>query len=619
MKFKYINSLILIIAINLILSCTSSKPIRQEMFDGISEIKSGEKAIIKWKFKNADKVVVDNISMTFEPNDSIVVSPDESTKYKITAMHENDTVSYFWRVNVIDQVTKLDTVIKEADVTDFSIIESDYYKAIAHTGNTPYNIKIMRVTENGSEFTLKTIILDRFGNYLTGFNAKDEVKLFNNCENLKSQIKFNKVEEVELPSDTKIELGLLVENSFNSKEVNELVSDISKNFSITNKNDFSSIAYFNQNLHLILPMVSNIDLPKLMSDKYSNYNFGLNALYKSITKFVDSTFKQNLNPKSLKSLIVVNFNSDNSSLEYFPEDAVKICKQLNIPIYVISIGTNADNYNLKLLTSSTGGKFYSIPELTNEKVLDIINEITFSQKKFFKFTFSKNIVNSLFCDERKLELLYESPTFSVKENFKLPNLDEIFRIKYQSVASFKSKSTKIDLDFKDGIQSFSKVVKANPSFSIDLIGHSYNEGEVGMLYDLSLERANNVKDMMVSFGVNASQIRVRAESDNKPIFFIDQNEMQSFLNRRVEVKILDPNQKPFEIIAEQVKSELDAQSKVEKWEDRGYNAYYERYFDTLKNPIYRVRIWGYGSEKNAEKEVINLKQKFAIKFPLIVE
>lgn len=602
------------------MSCTSSKPIRQEMFDGISEIKSGEKAVIKWKFKNANKVVVDNISMTFEPKDSIVVSPDESTKYKVTAMHETDTVSYFWRVNVIKQVSKTSESSKENESNqDISINESEYVKGIANTGNTPYYIKVMRVNESGSEYNFKALVLDRFGNYLTGFNSKDEIKLFNNCETGRNQILFKNVEEIELPKDSRIELGILVENSFNSKNINDLISNICKNLSTNYKDDFTSISYYNQKLNRILPMVSNSDIPNLISDKFVNYNFGLNALYKSITKYVDTTFKQSYSPNTLNALVAINFNSDNSSLEYFPEDAVKLCKQQNLPIYVIAVGSNADNYNLKLLTSATGGRFYSIPELSNDKVNEIINEIMFAQKKFFKFSMSKSSIDRLKCDERKLEINYDSQSYNIKESLKLPILDELFRIKYQSLCSFQINSSKIDYDFKDGIKSFSRVIKENPNFNIDLIGHSSNEGDEEMIYDLSLERANKVKEMMVAFGVNPNQIRVRAEGDKKPIFFIEQNEAQAYYNRRVELKLLDPAQKPYEIIAELVKSEADAQKKVEKWEDRGYSAYYERYLDSEKNPIYRIRIWGYGTEDDAEKELSNLKQKFALKFPLKVE
>lgn len=69
---------------------------------------------------------------------------------------------------------------------------------------------------------------------------------------------------------------------------------------------------------------------------------------------------------------------------------------------------------------------------------------------------------------------------------------------------------------------------------LDVIGHSDNIGDANKNTELGLERANFVKNYLVSIGIHAEQIKTASEGPNKPIESNDTEEGRA-TNRRVEI------------------------------------------------------------------------------------
>jgi hypothetical protein len=46
-----------------------------------------------------------------------------------------------------------------------------------------------------------------------------------------------------------------------------------------------------------------------------------------------------------------------------------------------------------------------------------------------------------------------------------------------------------------------------------------------------------------------------------------------------------------------------------KWEDRGYRSYFDRYI-VENHIVYRVKIWGFSTANDAEKEAAKLANKY---------
>jgi len=180
-------------------------------------------------------------------------------------------------------------------------------------------------------------------------------------------------------------------------------------------------------------------------------------------------------------------------------------------------------------------------------------------------------------------------------------------VKYQTLTNFDEKESYIVAEYESILNSLAFILKGNPDYAIQLIGHSGDEGTEEENYDLSVQRAENIKAYLVSQGAGKNQIEIRGEGFHKPLYYLQLSDWQKKYNRRVEIRWLDPELKPYEIKAAIFESEEEALKSTKEWEDKGYQAYYDRYIID-NNPMYQVRLWGYASRQEAEnvaKEIVN--------------
>ena len=77
----------------------------------------------------------------------------------------------------------------------------------------------------------------------------------------------------------------------------------------------------------------------------------------------------------------------------------------------------------------------------------------------------------------------------------------------------------------------------NPNVTIEVSGHTDNQGNRELNLKLSEERANKVKDYLVSHGIESKRINVKGYGPDKPISPNDTEEHRR-LNRRVEFEII---------------------------------------------------------------------------------
>lgn len=150
----------------------------------------------------------------------------------------------------------------------------------------------------------------------------------------------------------------------------------------------------------------------------------------------------------------------------------------------------------------------------------------------------------------------------------------------------------------------------NPNKSVQLTGYSWYDGVEDYSKTVSQERLNTIKELLSSSGAGQDQLKVKYEGDNKPIFPNNKG-WQANINRRVEVRWLDPSIQPYELLGEQAKSEEEAQMIVEKWESRGNKAYYERLYQQ-EEIGYRIKIWGFSTIEEAKQAASDIKLKYDV-------
>ena len=87
-----------------------------------------------------------------------------------------------------------------------------------------------------------------------------------------------------------------------------------------------------------------------------------------------------------------------------------------------------------------------------------------------------------------------------------------------------------------GVEELKHLLSTYPSMVIQLEGHT-DKGSARQLMELSKERAETVKDLLVNRGIRKKRIKTRSFGKSKMIAR-DRNAKNRQMNRRVEVKVL---------------------------------------------------------------------------------
>ena len=640
-KLKYSlakNSILLVISsVMLFLSC-APLPITVEEFEDNVGIRKGEKAKIRWKIANADRVKVSGDPEVYEAYDSAYVSPDRTKQYTVTAYQGNTDSLVLYSDVIVDAGAGLDlrgdmaessiendedihvgpNILKQTKLTP-SFIPSEYFRGLKRydDSNGPTNLKIMKTIYpygSNNNFLIRAVLLDQYGNFLFGNrNALVNTKWTaeSNYDNVRIKHNPNKIIEMnDSLYNNNIDIGIIVDNSAVAESNNGIMDYVIQFISSLTTNDYVTFSYYNQDYHNTLPLLPADQAIWTLDNKVKDQPpvSGLNALNKAAYKTLKKLI---LGDNKDKALVIISYYADNSSIIYTANDAAKLAKQYNIPIYIIGIGDALKSYQVKYLSSVSGGRFYYLAKYETSAVSDILTEIALSHRFYYEFQVPPpSDVNGR---DITYDFSYSEAGINVNEKLNMILKQYAQYSQYQALASFHEKDINVDEEYLGVIKSLAKVLVDNPKSKIQLVGHSGLEGNTGFNMDISRRRAMEIKNLLHEYGVRQDQVSVKAEGSSKPVFYFEQENWQGYYNRRVEVRWLDPSILPYEIIAEQTDTENDALSKISKWEELGYRAYFDRYLQN-NDAIYRVKLWGYPTIEKAEEEAKQLEKKYRSKF-----
>lgn len=583
----------------------SHNPIKTNAFTGFKQIKKGESATLKWDFEYADRVKIEGIDATFDPKDSLMVSPDTTTKYQITAYQGNvDSTRISARVIVIEEDKKMSEIGSFAE-------SSEYLTGVKPVeGKSDINsTKVMRIIRNPTEpfFVVRSILIDSQGNFIRGsskdLNAKWSADI--ECNESIFNLEFEDINEYDNYGTEGLDISILLDNSASARSNALSINRIKDIIPLLKTNDRIKLSGYNQD-HF---NVFGFSDPEEAKWQLENINFpvqnGLNAPYKAAYKELGS-MKTAAEKKNI--LILVAFNSDNSSIIYTPNDVIDQAGKTNTAVYVVAMGNAVRTYSYKYITSMTGGRFYYLDE---DEFLDfpsILSEIILSQKYYYEYIFPAEEIRYQ-CNKAIADFNFENAISSDNDEFVLYLNPETQYSQYQAVATFDFQSTNVSSSYMNIIRSLANVLLDNPEMKIELIGNSSNEGNPEYNLEISNKRAEAVKTILISYGVNPDQIQTRGIGGNKPVYYMDTFDWQQLYNRRVEIRWLDPSLLPYEIVAEFAKTETEAEEMTNKWRERGYRSYYDRYI--VENyVVYRVKIWGFPTTEEAKQEAAKLDDKY---------
>ncbi len=134
----------------------------------------------------------------------------------------------------------------------------------------------------------------------------------------------------------------------------------------------------------------------------------------------------------------------------------------------------------------------------------------------------------------------DSPTQEIKTKVALtPNevQMQINEILAQKKIAFERKSSIITEDTKSSIVQIAKILNKNKTLKVEIAGHTESKCEKALNEKISQDRANSVKDALISLGVESNRLSAIGYGESFPIAKDDENGL-SEINRRVEFNIL---------------------------------------------------------------------------------
>jgi outer membrane protein OmpA-like peptidoglycan-associated protein len=103
---------------------------------------------------------------------------------------------------------------------------------------------------------------------------------------------------------------------------------------------------------------------------------------------------------------------------------------------------------------------------------------------------------------------------------------------------FQTGSSKIETESYAELNNVAQMLQLNPKMVIQLEGHTDVVGNAKLNMKLSEDRVTEVKEYLVSRGINKSRIKTKAYGGTMPLSRENTEEARK-LNRRVEVRILE--------------------------------------------------------------------------------
>lgn len=143
---------------------------------------------------------------------------------------------------------------------------------------------------------------------------------------------------------------------------------------------------------------------------------------------------------------------------------------------------------------------------------------------------AKEEVKSEIKQEVKQEVVKKVPLTSTEIQVKINELIAANKI------SFERRSSTITANSQTTLTQIAKILQENSQVKIEIGGHTDSRGDNALNKQISQDRANSVRDALVSLGISQDRLTAVGYGEDFPIAKDDENGL-SEINRRVEFKI----------------------------------------------------------------------------------
>lgn len=605
----------------------ASNGISLENFGGRSDIPKGEKAEIYWSFKHADSVIIKGFSTKFAPTDKVSLSPEKTTTYRIVGYNNSgDSLAQEWTVNVYagslpqGQDHKVAVTAPESFLTHNHDSAAPTYLRQTGSANdktgSPYAMRIVKSRLSGNKHILRAVVMDDNGTFVGGLGKQGdnvlEWKIKVGCDGTSKEILTESVNQFDPETNNRaVALSLCLDRSENMDGIMDQAFQGTRAF-VTSlpATDYVNLITFNQTLTQTISYADAGYARDFFTYVQTPKPGGLSAVYRACSRGIANLDNAVSNADISKVVVLITAGADNSSLFLSGSDIASQALQSSTAIYVISLDeTSPEQFKLRYIAAATGGKYYSLDKQSIQRLPEILTEITIAQKAYYEITVPKIDNYAEKCASSVLTGALIVPTKTIEDEFMIYPDSEWEQPTTQMLVQFQAPNAEINDEYSSSLQLLAETLQKNPTKIIELVGHTELQEKGDDATAIALLRAQSVRRKLIKSGANPDQIRTRSLSNKKPIYMIEREERHKTINRRVEVRWLDPTLLPYEIEVGTSLSEEDALKQTEQWEQRGVKAYYERIVID-KNPGYIIKLWGYATQDEANTAAKMLRKKY---------
>lgn len=311
-----------------------------------------------------------------------------------------------------------------------------------------------------------------------------------------------------------------------------------------------------------------------------------------------------------RTVVLVVASDDNASFATTTEQIVRRARELNAVVHVLRIGTQSRAFPYRYIASATGGRLTTLATENVAQVGTVIRELVYGASAYLDVQLPMADITSttcgasawLACNVEDLSVATPVRTDSIS----LQLVEQAYRTSPAIVATFAD-TTEVGLqNFYPLLASMAEELMSDSTLRVELIGHVSDD--VSSNADIrARERAGYVRDFLKAYGVRNEQLSVRSDGSRRPLYYFQLDGTQRLMNNRVEARLLTPDAFPYTITVDQVETEAMAYDEVRRWEQRNFKAYFELVVAN-HTPVYRVKLWGYGTLDEARKGAASAKK-----------
>ncbi len=268
-----------------------------------------------------------------------------------------------------------------------------------------------------------------------------------------------------------------------------------------------------------------------------------------------------------KRVIVFTDGFENSSARYLGEKAasgqelVDISRQYDLPLTFVAFGRGTNENLLDMLAWMSNGSYYNLR--SSKQIQKVFNEIIRMSKYYYEITYKpvmkegEHDLTLMYYDNKKntetSRRMYFGAEFDLTKTETesmlitgqiTPAVDSVISQSGSAITSpqvvslFDYDNDKIDPSYLSNIVDYATILRNNKQYKAIIIGHSDMKGSDRGCQLISERRANAVRNLLLSYGVDPGRVKAVGVGRSNPVWNPEFNEVQARENRRVEIVII---------------------------------------------------------------------------------